>query len=528
MRVASRVMRQRRSAAAVFCVTISFLLLVGQASASRTLSGRFGGVLNVGLGGEPITLDPTLNRLTYGNAVLAAICDGLYRTNAVNALVPDLATALPTISADKLTYTVPLRQGVTFNDGTPFTAQAVVETFQRDQTLPGSSQAGSLASIAGVTASGPYTVVFHLSSRYAPLPYVLGVPIMSPAQLTKLGTSFGTDPVGVGPYMFDSWSPGSTITVIKSPYYFDRYDVHFDKIVFDFLSDPAAAAAALQAGDIQDLAGVGGPEVASLQKAAGVRVIETPGFATSTILFINMGDIDGEGKLPYAANVGTPLSTSPTLRQAFEEALNRTTFNTVVLAGLAVPGCTVVSPADKPWYAGTNVPCTPYDPAGAKKLVAASGIASPTVTLMSGNDSTSVLADQFIQSAEAAVGIHVVIDDIDYATSQADVYAGKFDAYLENVGVGIDPSTTLYARWSTTGTSNFTGYSNPRLDLVLANSFKATSMTARLKLIRVAQQIILGDRPMIIFGHSTVIDGLSTTVQLGNHTFNDYLFGQYR
>ena len=147
---------------------------------------------------------------------------------------------------------------------------------------------------------------------------------------------------------------------------------------------------------------------------------------------------------------------------------------------------------------------------------------------MSGNDTGDVLADQFIQAAEKAVGINVVINAIDYATSQADVYNGQFDAYYETIGTGLDPGTTLYQRWDTQGSSNFTGYTNPRLDFVLTNGFKATTTTARDKLYRVAQQILLSDRPFVIFGHAVNVAAVSTSVQLGNHTWDDFVFAQYK
>ena len=76
-----------------------------------------------------------------------------------------LAAALPVLSKDKLSYTVQLRQGIKFNDGTPFNAQAVVTTVQRFMTYPGSSAASDYATVDSVTASGPYTVVFHLKAR---------------------------------------------------------------------------------------------------------------------------------------------------------------------------------------------------------------------------------------------------------------------------------------------------------------------------------------------------------------------------
>src|SRR5262249_19874697 len=129
----------------------------------------------------------------------------------------------------------------------------------------------------------------------------------------------------------------------------------------------------------------------------------------------------GAGVQPYA-NVGTPLASSALLRQAFEEAIDRDALTKVVYDGLFQPGCTPVSPASPDF--DPTVRCTPYDPGNAKKLVAKSGIANPTVHLLATAGSTLA---QFIQAQEAAVGINVVIDTVDQATLTAREQAGNFD-----------------------------------------------------------------------------------------------------
>ena len=145
----------------------------------------------------------------------------------------------------------------------------MVTSLERDLTLPGSIQASKLSYIDTVTAPGPYMVVIHLKSRYSPFfDVVAGEFIMSPTQLAKLGANFGSDPVCVGPFMYDSTVAGVSYTVIKSPYYYDRLAVHLDKIVFDVEADPAAAVAALQAGSIQVLDSISGPELATVQQAS--------------------------------------------------------------------------------------------------------------------------------------------------------------------------------------------------------------------------------------------------------------------
>jgi peptide/nickel transport system substrate-binding protein len=502
------------------------LVVLSSAPAERSAYGRYGGALTVGITyGEADALDPTTSRTVSANLVYDAICRGLYRVNAKFELEPDLATAMPSISADKLTYTVPIRKGVVFNDGTPFNAQAVVTTIERDQMLPGSAQASNLSYIDGVTAPDPYTVVFHLKSRFAPLPYVIGVPIMSPTQLQKLGANFSSDPICVGPYMYDNRVAGDSVTVIKSPYYYNKYAVHFDKIVWKYFSDVAAAAAALEAGDIQVLPGIDPSELASIEHDPGLRVISHDDLSRFWIR-INIGNKNGLAILPYQ-NVGTPLASSPKLRQAFEEAIDRTAFNKVVLGGLQRPDCTFIPYADTAWYRPTDVLCTPYDPKDAKKLVAASGSSSPTVHLMTLSLTNYLLAAQFVQASEAAIGIKVVIDATDLATALGRLVSGDYDAYLGATTAGLDPGPNFLTFYTAGGSNNYMGYTNPRLELIIANSFKATTPEARQTLYKVAQQIIMSDRPDIVLAHGVTYAGRAANVELGNNEFDDYVFGQY-
>src|SRR5205085_797687 len=160
-----------------------------------------------------------------------------------------------------------------------------------------------------------------------------------------------------------------------------------DKVV----TDAAAAAAALKSGDLQVLDGVSPTELPSIQANSSLRTIKQSSLGWQGIV-INLGNRNGVGNLPYA-NVGTPLAMSAKLRQAFEEAIDRDTLVRVALMGAGVPGCTPRSPAS-PWYDAT-IPCTPYNPSDARRLVAASGFPNPTVHLMARNSTDQLRLAQF-------------------------------------------------------------------------------------------------------------------------------------
>jgi peptide/nickel transport system substrate-binding protein len=481
----------------VLCGLACGLAVAASASAQPDTQGKYGGVLVVGqANGAPDSLDPTLASTGAATEVFNTICEGMYRSDKKLDVVPQLAASMPTVSADKLTYTIQLRHGIVFNDGTPFNAQAVVTTYQRDINLPGSHLATALSYVDTVSATDPYTVVFHLKSRFSPILFVLTYGIMSPTQLQKLGTNFGTDPICVGPFMYDSQVAGTSVTVIKSPYYYDKYDVHLDKIVFLVMASSPQAAADLESGDIQAVDLLQAPDLPGVQAAKGLAVIQqpTPGF---TAIRFNVGNANGVTNPP--GNVNRAFAQSPKLRQAFEEAIDRNTL-AKILAPTVQAGCTFIAPTN-PYYDPT-VKCTPYNPADARKLVAASGVPNPTIHLLTSNGSRPLLVSQFIQSEEQAVGINVVIDVADLPTVLAQANAGNFDAALFGNSSFVDPGLVMLSYLGTRGTSNISGFSSPQLDLILANYFKSTSAQAHKTLMHVAEEILANTRPIIVLYHA--------------------------
>jgi peptide/nickel transport system substrate-binding protein len=499
-------------------------------TAAGARSAKEGGTLTVGLtAGEPDALDPTLARTFSGREVFLTFCEKLYDLNAKAQIVPQLASALPTISKDKLTVTIPLRRGIKFNDGTPFNADAVVKTLQRHQSLKGSARASELAPVDSVTAAGAYRVVIHLKSAYSPLTAQLadrsGM-ILSPAQLDKLGDKFATNPICVGPFMYDNRVAGDTITVVKSPYYYDKKDVHLDKIVFKVENDAAAAAAALKAGDLQALDGIDSTQLQGIVHTSSLRILKQTGLGYQGIT-LNLGNKNG--LLKGYSNTGTQIASSDKLRQAFEMAIDRKALNKVVFGGTVLPGCTPLSPSSA-WY-DASVKCTPYSPARAKQLVQQSGISNPTVHLMVPTGTAALRAAQFLQSQEDAVGIKVVIDSIDFVTSLSKADAGNYETFQIGWSGRVDPDGNIFQFVATTGSQNDSGYTNPRLDLILNNARKATTEQARRTLYREAQKIILADRPLIYLYHPVTRAGINKSLK-GISLYPDTLlrvaFAQYR
>jgi peptide/nickel transport system substrate-binding protein len=499
------------------------------ASLAGAAPARFGGTLTIGLGiGDPTSLDPA-GSLGGGIEVLPWLCEQLYAFNAKSQIAPQLASALPTISTDHLTYTIPLRKGILFNDGTTFNADAVVMSIERIINLPGSLHASDFGSVESITAPNESTVVIHLKARFTPLVAALATTdgcVLSPAQLAKQGGALIPNPIGVGPFMLDHRDIGVDVTLIKSPYYYNKYAVHLDKLVFEPATDGAAAVAALQAGDIQVLSGMDPTQLPAIQRNSNFKVIGVPQFGYRGIV-INIGNKNGLGN-PFA-NVGTPLASSAKLRQAFEEAIDRQTLVKVVLGGIGVPGCTPIGPQSAMYDA--TIACTPYDPAAARALVAQSGFSNPTVHLLIDTSTINGRIAQFIQAEEANVGINVVIDTADTATVATRRVGGAFDTVIVTPAGTADSDRQMFPAFASSGSVNYGGYSSPRVDLILANGRKATNPTDLKTLYDTAERVIQQDRPLVILYHGVKLFAISSSVA-GVQPYPDLVphvaFAQYR
>jgi peptide/nickel transport system substrate-binding protein len=291
---------------------------------------------------------------------------------------------------------------------------------------------------------------------------------------------------------------GDRVTLVKSPWYYDRKKVYLDKIVFKMLPNSASATAALKAGDIQVLDNVSPTELRGVQQTSGMRTFGAKGLGWRGIV-INIGNRSGCCN-PLGnsyQNIGTPLAASPALREAFEEAIDRNALNRIVFGGTTQTGCTPISPSSPSFDAGIR--CTPYDPAHARKLVARSGFPNPTVHLaVPGID--NVRFAEFIQEEERQVGINVVIDVV--ASPAPLQLTGRFDTMLAGPATGANIDGNIFDWFATSGSRNAGGYTNTQLDAILANAHKATSPKALGALYHAAEQIVASDRPAIILYHS--------------------------
>lgn len=472
-----------------------------------------GGHLTVGLAEAPDALDPTTAQTYVGRIVFINMCEKLYDINKDAQLVPQLAADMPKISDNGTTYTIPLRKGIKFNDGTAFNANAVKTTLERYKNNPKSARAASLEAIKKVTAVNPTTVKLTLSHPYAPLTSILAARagmILSPAQLKKMGDDFAQHPVCVGPFAFDSRPSSDQIKLKKSTNYYDKSKVHLDGVTFKVVTQPSVRSANLRAGEIGIADRVQTSDVASLKSNDSVQ-LKMPVSLGYDGISINVNNTNGAGK-PTSKPADSPLAKNPKLRKAFALSLNRQAINKVVYNGQYEPGCTPISPSS-PFY--TDVPCPKQDLAKAKKLVKASGVKTPihaTMLIQSGDNLVAKLG-QVVQNMAGKAGFDIKVQPTEFTTALKQGQAGDFQMFQVGWSGRVDPDQNIGPFWAPDSLLNYTGANYDDVTKLMTQARATTDMAKRKQIYRKLVQTMNEHMNIVYLYHPRVILGVSSKVQ---------------
>lgn len=478
-------------------------------------SGKQGGTVTVGLAEAPDELDPTVARTYVGRIVFANFCEKLYDINGGMNLVPQLASALPQISKDGKTYTIKLRPGVKFNDGTPLDAKAVKTTLDHYMTAKESARAAELTAVDSVDAVDDQTVRLKLKTPFAPLTSILadrsGM-ILSPKQLDKLGDKFSTDPVCVGPFKFKDRPSSDEIHLVKSNDYYDKAKVHLAGVNFTVVTQPNVRAANLRSGDIDVADRIRPPDVPTLKKASGVKLNPQTALGFEGIT-INVSNSNGAGKDPKKT-VGTPLAQHPELRQAFADSIDRNTLNKVAFLGQFVPNCSPISPVS-PYASGAT--CPGANIAEAKRLVAQSKVKTPikvNMVVQSG-DTEQARVGTLIKSMAKPAGFDVSVQQTEFTTALDQAQAGKFDSFRVGWSGRIDPDQNIAQDWDPNSAINYSGADYPDVNKLIAQERATTDQARRKQIFTRLTQAMQRHNNIIylyteknILGQSTKVDGI--------------------
>ena len=448
--------------------------------------------LRIGLAEDPDVLDPTLARTFVGRIVFAALCDKLFDIDEKLAIVPQLATAYEW-SADSKVLTLKLRPGVTFHDGEKFDAAAVKFNLERHKTMAGSNRRGELAPVASVDVVDPMTVRLNLSAPFSPLLAQLAASagiMVSPRAAQAAGDKFGASPVCAGPFRFVERVAQDRIVVERYANYWNKDEIHVDKIVYLPIVDATVRLANLKSGQLDFIERLAASDVPSLTT--------DPRFKMSKITEIGYQGITiNVGKSDLARK--NPLGRDPRVREAFELALDREAIVRVVMDGEAAVGNQWIPP-DNGYYA-KNMPVPKRDLTRAKALLTEAGVPSPSFTLMTPTTTDAQKIAQVVQAMVKEAGFDVKIQSTEFAASLDLADKGQYDAYVLAWSGRADPDGNIFSFAACMQPLNNAGYCKPEVDDVLNRSRATRDPAERRRLFEHLAAIVLKDRPMIYLYH---------------------------
>jgi peptide/nickel transport system substrate-binding protein len=481
-------------------MTMTALLLATGAMAASAQTN-----LRIGLAEDPDALDPTTARTYVGRIVFASICDKLFDIDDKLNVVPQLALSHET-SADGKAVTIKLRPGVKFHDGEPMDAEAVKFSLDRHMTMQGSFRRPELSIVDKVVVVDPLTVRLELKSPFAPLIAQLtdrsGM-MVSPKAAREAGDRFALKPVCAGPYQFVERVQQDRIVVQKFADYWDRDNVHIDRITYLPIVDSTVRLANLRSGQLDLIERALATDIKEIRANNRLKLVTAPelGYQGMTI---NVGK--GEASKVFA---------DKRIRMALAASIDRAAINQVVFNGEFTPGNQWVGPTNP--YFQQKFPVPGRDIARAKRLIAEAGVKTPIpIDFMVPQGPETRQVAEVIQAMAAEAGFDMKIRVTEFATSLTEAEAGRYQAFILAWSGRTDPDGNIYSFAKTGQPNNYGGFSDPEVDAWLDEARtrgapaerKAIYEKAAAKLIDEGGIIYLYHR-LVIIAHSTRLTGFT-------------------
>src|SRR5687768_7556655 len=484
---------------------MKWFLAVGLAALASVANSQ---TLRIGLAEDPDILDPTMARTFVGRIVFAGLCDKLFDLDEKLNVVPQLATSYKW-SADNKSLEIKLREGVTFHDGEKLDARAVKYNLERHKTMKGSNRRGELAEMSSVEALDATTVRINLAAPFAPLLAVLtdrsGM-MVSPKAAEAAGEKFGARPVCSGPFSFVERIAQDRITLERFPGYWNKGQIHFERIVYQPIVDATVRLANLRAGQLDFIERLAPSDVPNLRNDTRFKIAKIVEIGYQGIT-INVGKSDIAQK--------NPLGKDARVREAFELSLDRDAIVKVAMEGEAQPGNQWVAPSNQ--YYGKSAPIPKRNVQRARQLLKEAGVPNPSFTLMTATTSDAQRIAQVVQAMAKDAGFDIKIQSTEFATSLKLQDQGQFEAYVLAWSGRADPDGNLHQFLSCKGPLNGSGYCRDDVE-ALINESRTTLDPARRAAAydKIAQQV-QKDRPVVylyhrhwLWAHNAKLSGLRT------------------
>jgi peptide/nickel transport system substrate-binding protein len=491
----------------VLWVLVSLHVALGAALPARA------DTLTIGLSSDVTSMDPHWNNSGPNASLSTHVFEPLTLTDRSGRLVPGLATSWRAV--DPNTWEFTLRPNVRFHDGSPLTADDVVYSIERARTLTGTpaSFASFVRPIVSAVAVGTGLVRIRTAEPRVLVPYDLNsIFIVSKKVASRAGNAdfdAGRAAIGTGPFKLAMFKRGDRVELVRNDDWWGG-PVAWERVTFRMMSTDAARIAALLAGDVDAIENVPTADVAKIAADARFTVVKQTSWRTLFWHLDQWRDVT-----PFVSDRnGKPLARNPfkdaRVRLAVSKAINRDAIVSRVMQGLAVPASNLVSPGI--FGHNADIPVEPYDPAGAKRLLAEAGYPDGfALTLHAPNN-------RYVNDARIAVTVAALLSRVGIATK---VETQPWTSYLPHarrgeytmalVGWGSSlGDNTIRSHLGTvdekkgTGAWNFGRSSHPEVDRLLDLDFAMFDAGERESEARTIAALALADTPVVPMHHEIV------------------------
>jgi ABC-type transport system substrate-binding protein len=394
------------------------------------------------------------------------------------------------------TWTMTLRPGIKFNDGSPLTSAVIVANYQELKTSPLTGIV--FARVKSVTASDPMTVVYALDDSYPAFPTAFTTQIGYPFGLAmidqvKSGTSGTIIPVGTGPFVYSSWQPNDHFTATRNPHYWQSQYPYLDQITFKPIPDTGQRESTLRTGGVDMIQSTDANTIARFSGSGG----------TGYQLVDTLTGVIGQPTLTFLMlNTAVAPTNDLRVRQALTKATDQAQIQKIFAAGFGKP-VNGVFLSDSPYYSATTYPG--FDPAGARALVneykAQHG--TPSLQLTTIPDPTAIKLVQIVQQMWNQVGFNVTVNEVQQATIISDFVTGNYQAATVYQFGAVNPDLN-YVWWSTTTISpvgqiglNFPRNSDPQIETAMLTGRHTTDKATRVAAYQTVNERLATDLPYI-------------------------------
>ena len=519
-------MQRKTIGFSLLAIFFSALLIFTGACSSKTTTNSTPQVITLNLGVENNTIDPNRASWVSERTILVQVFDGLLTFNADLTLAPMVAKEIPTvankgISADGKTYTIKLKNNVTWSDGAKVTAKDFVFSIKRlfDPDLAAeyasfyfnivggeayygaadktAAEKTALKDAIGVKAIDDYTLEIKLTDSLPTFTQLLALWPVYPVRqdmVDKYGEKWaqpdanGAMPnyITNGPFILKEWVQQDHYTLIRNEKYWGTKP-QLTQINFKEITDANVALAAYKNNELDQSGVPGGTEQATMDDPTlSPQIVRYPTLTTYAFQF----------------NVTKAPFDNKTLRQALACAIDRAAYVNQVRHGVGTVALSWIPPG-MPGFDATLGKDWDFNPTKAKQLLAQAGYPDgkglPEIKFQIANTGANPTIAAFLQGQlKENLGINLTVELMESKAYSAMYNAKQFTWGFTGWGADYpDPDNWLPQLYMTGAGNNKTGYSNPAFDTIATQALKELDNTKRLKLWADAQAMVVADQPMI-------------------------------